>query len=117
MHSLDGLEADDLRMTKGGNGTHWEGCEETHWDCKIEQLTRENAELRQLLADANGRRDREILRAAVLGRELAEAKLEVGGHRRHVATVMQREAKVILERDWQEHKSTCPTCSGLKGEK
>jgi hypothetical protein len=24
-----------LRYIKGGNGSHWEGCEEVHWDCKM----------------------------------------------------------------------------------
>jgi len=26
------------RYTYGGNGSHWEGCEETHWDCRIKWL-------------------------------------------------------------------------------
>jgi hypothetical protein len=36
-----------LRWTKGGDGSHWEGCEEVHWDCRIAQL--ENA--MRMLAD------------------------------------------------------------------
>ena len=28
----------DKRMTYGGNGSHWDGCAEVHWDCKIAQL-------------------------------------------------------------------------------
>jgi len=31
----------DKRMTYGGNGSHWEGCAEVHWDCKIAQLEAE----------------------------------------------------------------------------
>ena len=31
---------------KGGDGSHWEGCEETHWDCKIAKLEKENVQLR-----------------------------------------------------------------------
>jgi ribosomal protein L37E len=30
-----------LRWTKGGDGSHWEGCAEAHWDCKIAQLEQE----------------------------------------------------------------------------
>lgn len=26
------------RWTKGGDGSHWEGCEDVHWDCRIAQL-------------------------------------------------------------------------------
>ena len=36
-------------MTRGGNGSHWQGCEETHWDCKIAMLEKENKELRRVL--------------------------------------------------------------------
>lgn len=28
-------------MTKGGEGSHWDGCEETHYDCKIAKLEAE----------------------------------------------------------------------------
>ena len=40
------------RYIKGGDGSHWEGCEETHWDCKIKKLEAENAELRKAVEDA-----------------------------------------------------------------
>ena len=33
----------DKRMTYGGNGSHWDGCAEAHWDCKIAQLEAELA--------------------------------------------------------------------------
>ena len=36
-------------MTRGGNGSHWQGCEETHWDCKIAHLERENERLRSII--------------------------------------------------------------------
>ena len=36
-----------LRWTKGGDGSHREGCEDVHWDCRIAQL--ENA--MRMLAD------------------------------------------------------------------
>ena len=26
------------KLTRGGNGAHWEGCENTHWDCRIAYL-------------------------------------------------------------------------------
>jgi ribosomal protein L37E len=35
-----------LRWTKGGDGSHWEGCEEVHWDCRIAQLEKEIDRLR-----------------------------------------------------------------------
>lgn len=38
------------RYILGGDGSHWEGCEETHWDCRIAQLEQENAELRSEIA-------------------------------------------------------------------
>ena len=37
----------DKRMTYGGNGSHWDGCAEAHWDCKIAQLEAELAALRE----------------------------------------------------------------------
>ena len=37
-------------MTRGGNGSHWHGCEETHYDCKIAHLERENDELKKVIA-------------------------------------------------------------------
>lgn len=30
-----------LRWTKGGDGSHWDGCDEVHWDCKISALEAE----------------------------------------------------------------------------
>lgn len=36
-------------MTRGGNGSHWEGCESVHWDCKIKKLERENERLRKVI--------------------------------------------------------------------
>lgn len=30
----------DKRYTYGGDGSHWEGCHETHWDCRIAWLER-----------------------------------------------------------------------------
>lgn len=37
------------RMIKGGQGSHWEGCEETHWDCKIAKLEEEIERLKKKL--------------------------------------------------------------------
>ena len=34
-----------LRWTKGGDGSHFEGCEDVHLDCRIAQLEKENARL------------------------------------------------------------------------
>jgi len=41
----------DKRMTYGGNGSHWEGCAEVHWDCKIAQLEVELTALREQVAN------------------------------------------------------------------
>ena len=38
------------RYILGGDGSHWEGCEETHWDCRISRLEAENSELRSEIA-------------------------------------------------------------------
>jgi hypothetical protein len=40
------------RYIKGGEGSHWDGCEETHFDCKIAKLEKENAKLLVDLEDA-----------------------------------------------------------------
>ena len=34
---------------RGGQGSHWEGCEETHYDCKILKLELENDHIKRLL--------------------------------------------------------------------
>lgn len=39
------------QMTKGGDGSHWAGCDEVHWDCKIAKLEAENEDLRSRLDD------------------------------------------------------------------
>ena len=36
----------EKRWTYGGNGSHWEGCAEVHWDCKIAELEAENARMK-----------------------------------------------------------------------
>lgn len=41
-----------LRWTKGGDGSHWEGCAEAHWDCKIAQLEAELKITDELLKEA-----------------------------------------------------------------
>ena len=41
-----------LRWTKGGDGSHWEGCEDVHWDCKIAQLEAELKITDELLKEA-----------------------------------------------------------------
>lgn len=40
-----------LRWTEGGDGSHWDGCDEAHWDCKIAQLEKEIARLQEKLYD------------------------------------------------------------------
>ena len=39
--------SEEGRYIKGGDGSHWVGCEETHWDCKIARLEKENARLQK----------------------------------------------------------------------
>ena len=46
-----------LRWRKGGDGSHWDGCEEVHWDCRIAQLTADNARLTAELAELRERFD------------------------------------------------------------
>ena len=41
----------DKRMTCGGNGSHWDGCVDVHWDCKIAQLEAELTALREQVAN------------------------------------------------------------------
>ncbi len=43
----------DKRMTCGGNGSHWDGCVDVHWDCRIAQLEAELARLTAELAELN----------------------------------------------------------------
>jgi len=38
---------------RGGDGSHWEGCEEVHLDCRIAQLEKEIARLTAELAELN----------------------------------------------------------------
>jgi len=40
---------------RGGDGSHWEGCEEVHWDCRIAQLETELARLTAELAELRER--------------------------------------------------------------
>lgn len=54
----------ELRWTSGGNGSHWDGCAEVHWDCKIAQLEarcnnleQENAKLKEANEDVQSRLD------------------------------------------------------------
>ena len=45
----------DQQYTRGGNGAHWDGCAEVHWDCKIAELEAENAILTAELAELNNK--------------------------------------------------------------
>ena len=38
-----------LHWTKGGHGSHWEGCADVHWDCKIAQLEADLAHLQEYI--------------------------------------------------------------------
>lgn len=40
------VSMEKLRWTKGGDGSHWEGCDDVHWDCKIAKLEAENVTLK-----------------------------------------------------------------------
>ena len=44
--------SEEGRYIKGGGGSHWVGCEETHWDCKIARLEKENARLKKAVEEA-----------------------------------------------------------------
>ena len=69
----------DKRMTYGGNGSHWEGCAEVHWDCKIAKLEAENKKLRhalEVIADSNGHHDHSLTYAQLI--EYAKDALDNG---------------------------------------
>ena len=38
--SGDRMTEPKLTWTRGGDGSHWEGCYDTHWDCAIATLRR-----------------------------------------------------------------------------
>lgn len=59
------MNSDDKRMARGGHGSHWDGCEEVHWDCRIKTLEEEVARLRE--------------RAAMLGEINAEMCADILG--------------------------------------
>jgi len=40
----------DKRMTCGGNGSHWDGCVDVHWDCRIAQVEGELARRDEIIA-------------------------------------------------------------------
>ena len=69
----------ELRWTYGGNGSHWDGCAEVHWDCKIAQLEAENKKLRhalEVIADSNGHHDHSLTYAQLI--EYAKDALDNG---------------------------------------
>jgi len=37
------------KLIRGGDGSHWEGCEDAHWDCRIAKLEAENKLLRDAI--------------------------------------------------------------------
>lgn len=39
------MEAPLMYLRRGGEGSHWDGCEASHWDCRIVHLERRNAAL------------------------------------------------------------------------
>ena len=41
-----------LDMIYGGNGAHWVGCEEVHYDCAITKLNQRLQELERALLEA-----------------------------------------------------------------
>ena len=45
---------DHKGMTRGGDGSHWEGCDEVHWDCALKRLAadRDAAVARAVKAEA-----------------------------------------------------------------
>jgi hypothetical protein len=51
------MNSDDKRMARGGHGSHWDGCEEVHWDCRIKMLERQLAEAERRAVDAGKVRD------------------------------------------------------------
>jgi hypothetical protein len=66
-----------LRYTRGGDGSHWEGCDEIHWDCKIAKLEKENKKLKhalEVIADSEGHHDHSLTHSQLI--EYAKEALE-----------------------------------------
>jgi len=49
---MSGLDEKDGYYIRGGQGSHWANCEETHWDCKIIKLEADNARLQKAVDEA-----------------------------------------------------------------
>lgn len=68
------------RRTKGGNGSHWEGCYKSHADCAdamIERQAEEIAELREQLHLASADALIETAKAADAEKEIAELRAQL----------------------------------------
>ena len=82
-----------LHWTEGGNGSHWEGCTDVHWDCRIAQLEAELA-----------RRDEIIKRLKEDAESLAVyAVMFAHGNEDYRCTMCGN-----LVDKGEEHKSDCP---------
>ena len=90
-----------LHWTKGGDGSHWEGCADAHWDCRIAQLEAELA-----------RRDEEL---ALTEKKLCNidrsARAEVA--RRHeIITRLKEDGEQLFNHPMfnQDYWTMCPYC-------
>jgi hypothetical protein len=52
VYKKDRKKEKNWNYTRGGDGSHWEGCEETHWDCKIVHLEKENQRMADVVSAA-----------------------------------------------------------------
>jgi hypothetical protein len=52
VYKKDRKKEKNWNYTRGGDGSHWEGCEETHWDCKIVHLEKENQRMVDVVSAA-----------------------------------------------------------------
>jgi hypothetical protein len=52
VYKKDRKKEKNWNYTRGGDGSHWEGCEETHWDCKIVHLEKQNERMADVVSAA-----------------------------------------------------------------
>lgn len=74
-------------MVRGGNGAHWDGCENVHWDCKIAKLERAVAELERAVSGLKAEKERtmpdDVFQELVASVKEGAEMLYCGGHEWH----------------------------------
>ena len=52
IYKKDRKKEKNWNYTRGGDGSHWEGCEESHWDCKIVHLEKQVERMEDAVEEA-----------------------------------------------------------------